>query len=81
MIEVIVHKFKMGDVDDPDLYAAQPLHDWEQSEVGQWVMNNAIETPMWKRLAGGEYRSHGYEYQIVAKFTPENYTYYSLKYE
>lgn len=79
MIQVIVHTFRMGDVEDPDIYAAQPLLDWEKSEKGQWVMNNAVEMPVWRRLAGTI--SYGYEYQIIAKFTEENYTYYSLKYE
>ena len=29
---VIVHRFKIGDVEDPVLYAAQPLYDFEKSE-------------------------------------------------
>lgn len=31
----------MGDVDDVDIYAAQPIHEWQQSEQGRWVMENA----------------------------------------
>lgn len=69
----------MGDVEDPDLYAAEPLYKWENSEKGQWVLNNAVEMPIWRRLAGTV--SYGYEYQIIAKFTPEKYTFYTLKYE
>ena len=45
--EVVVHSFSLGDVDDPDLYAAQPLYEWEKSEAGQWVMKNAADTPTW----------------------------------
>jgi len=30
----------MGDVEDPELYAAQPLYEWQQTEQGQWVMKN-----------------------------------------
>jgi len=37
---IVVHEFLMGDVEDPDLYAADPLIKWEQSEIGQWVMKN-----------------------------------------
>ena len=29
--EVVVHEFILGDVEDPDLYAAQPLYEWEHS--------------------------------------------------
>lgn len=63
--EVIVHTFNMGDVDDPDLYAAQPLYEWEKSEAGQWVMKNAADTPTWHRMA--DPTSYGYKYQIRAK--------------
>ena len=30
----------MGDVDDPEIYAAAPIHEWEQTEQGQWVMEH-----------------------------------------
>jgi len=63
--EVVVHHFSMGDVDDPDLYAAQPLYEWEHSEAGQWVMKNAADTPTWYRMA--DPMSYGYQYQIRAK--------------
>jgi hypothetical protein len=46
---VQVHEFKMGDVEDPDLYAAQPLYDWQTSEMGEWVMSRAVDTPEWHR--------------------------------
>jgi hypothetical protein len=38
MRRVTFHTFVMGDVDDPEIYAAQPLWDWQQTEQGQWVM-------------------------------------------
>lgn len=63
--EVTVHEFTMGDVDDPDLYAAQPLWEWQQSEFGQWVMKNAADTPTWHRVA--DPTSYGYKYVITAK--------------
>jgi hypothetical protein len=62
---IVVHEFTMGDVEDPDLYAAQPLYDWEHSEQGQWVMNNACDTPTWYRMA--DPHTYGYKYQIRAK--------------
>jgi hypothetical protein len=33
----IVHTFKLSDVDDVDLYAAEPIYNWQQTEVGKWV--------------------------------------------
>jgi hypothetical protein len=65
--EVVVHTFTMGDVEDPDLYAAQPLHEWENSDAGQWVMTHSCETPSWYRMA--DTISYGYKYEIRAKLT------------
>ena len=33
----------MGDVDDPEIYAAVPIHEWEQTEQGQWVMEHCAD--------------------------------------
>lgn len=61
-----VHEFSLGDVEDPDLYAAEPLVKWQESPEGKWVMNNACETPTWHRMADPV--SYGYRYCITAKF-------------
>lgn len=75
---VIVHEFSMGDVDDPDLYAAQPLCEWEQSEIGQWVIKNAFDTPTWHRIA--DQTMFGYRYQIRAKLIGPALTEWLLRY-
>jgi len=31
----------MGDVDDIDIYVAQPIYEWQQTEQGRWVMEHA----------------------------------------
>jgi len=76
--EVVVHEFSMGDVEDPDLYAAQPLYDWEKSDIGQWVMKNAADTPTWYRMA--DPMSYGYKYQIRAKLMGPSLTEWLLRY-
>jgi hypothetical protein len=65
--EVVVYTFTMADVEDPDLYAAQPLHEWEKCDAGRWVMTHACETPSWYRMA--DFISYGYKYEIRAKLT------------
>jgi hypothetical protein len=75
--EIVVHSFSMGDVEDPDLYAAQPLYEWEKSEAGQWVMKNAADTPTWHRIA--DPMSYGYRYQIRAKLMGPALTEWLLK--
>lgn len=78
MKNYIVHSFTLGDVDDPDLYAAEPLYNWEQSDAGQFIMKNALETPMWVREVN--HAQYGYNYAIKAKLKPEHYTFYKLKF-
>jgi len=78
-VKVVVHRFLLSDSEDPDLIAAEPLINWEKSEKGQWVMNNSIEKPTWFRLPAVDI--YGFEYIIQATFTPEQYTYWKLKYE
>lgn len=74
---VIVHKFEMGDVEDPDLYAAEPLLKWQNSESGKWVMEHAVETPMWHRNVSPI--TYGHSYAISAKLQAKDYTYWTLK--
>ncbi len=75
---VVVHEFSMGDVEDPDLYAAQPLCEWEKSEQGQWVMKNSCDTPTWYRMADNI--TFGYRYQIRAKLMGPALTEWLLRY-
>ena len=72
-----VYQFSMGDVDDPDLYAAQPLMEWQTSEMGQWVMERAVDTPEWHRSLG--VYDYGYKYVVVAKLKGADYTFWTLK--
>jgi hypothetical protein len=75
---VTVHHFSLGDIEDPDLWAAEPLHNWETSEEGQWVMANAAEPPEWHRSL--DYTIYGYKYIITAKFAGAKLTEWLLRY-
>jgi hypothetical protein len=75
--DVVVHSFVMGDVEDPDLYAAQPLTEWQQSDEGQWVMEHAAETPFWHRHI--DPLTYGYRYHIVARLREPDQLYWTLK--
>lgn len=75
----IVHEFRMSDVEDPDVYAGQPIYEWQQSEAGKWVMENAIQKPSWHKQF--DIHSYGYQFQIRADLTPEQITFFELKYK
>ena len=63
--KIVVHKFTVGDVDDPDLYAAEPLYKWQQTDQGKFVMEHAIDSPVWNRYV--DYGNYGHQYAIVAE--------------
>ena len=63
--DVVVHQFRLSDVEDPELFAAEPIWRWQQTELGQWVMENAMEKPIWHRHM--DYNTYGYHYAITAK--------------
>ena len=79
MHTVYIHAFNMGDVEDPDLYAAEPLLNWQRTELGQWIMKYSIDTPMWKR----QYckRHMGYSYYIQADLNEKDYTFFLLRWD
>ncbi len=74
---VLVHRFSLGDVEDPELYAAQPIYEWQQSEQGKWVMEHSVEEPVWHRYLA--HTSCSYEYGITAKLKGADYTFFTLK--
>jgi hypothetical protein len=77
--DVRVHEFRMGDVEDPDLYAAQPIYEWQQSEAGQWIMEHAVEKPFWHRHI--DPYEYGYRYYIIARLAEQDLTYWALKWQ
>ena len=75
--DLIVHKFELSDVDDPILYAGEPLYNWQQSECGKWVMEHAVETPSWHQHANP--MSFGHTFVIRARLKAKDATYFRLK--
>lgn len=75
--DVVVHTFTLSDVDDPDIYAAGPMFDWERSDAGRWVTAHAVEQPIWHRMV--DPAMYGYKYKITARLKAKDYTYWALK--
>ena len=76
--KVIVHSFFMGDVEDPDLYAAEPMYQWENSPTGKWVKDNAEVTPEWRRNM--DMALYGYRYVIIAELEEKKLTEFYLRF-
>lgn len=73
----VVHSFRLGDVDDPEIYAGQGLWEFEQSEKGRWVMAAAVETPIWAIAPDPAY--YGYQVKIAARLYETDLTYFLLR--
>ena len=75
--DVMVHSFLLGDVEDPDLYAGQPLYEWQESEAGAWVAKHAADKPYWVRRT--DPYNYGFRYYIFARLTEPDQVYWQLK--
>ncbi len=76
-IKTILHEFTMGDVEDPYLYAAAPIHEWQQTEKGQWCMSKGGVDPTFTCQPSPDY--WGYRVVIHGDLAPEDYTYFQLR--
>ena len=74
---MLVHRFKMGDVEDAQIYAAGPIMDWQRSECGCWVMEHALQVPEWRTK--DDLQNWGSVVEVHADFTPEDEVYFRLR--
>jgi hypothetical protein len=75
--DVCVHEFRLSDVDDPEIYLAEPVSIWQKSEAGQWVMEHAAEQPYWIKTIDST--SYMYQIRIMARLSEQNQTFFQLK--
>lgn len=40
MKRIVFATFNMGDVEDPEIYIAQPIYEFQQTPKGRWMMEN-----------------------------------------
>jgi hypothetical protein len=76
MQKVIFHSFQMGDVDDPEIYAAVPIHEWEQTDQGQWVMKHCND-PRFNFHPDASYMGH--RVVISGELEDHDATFFALK--
>lgn len=77
--QIVVYELRAADSEDPDLYIGEPLYKWEQSEQGQFIMKNALETPEWHRQM--RYDTYSYHYTVTAWLKSQDITYYYLRWK
>jgi hypothetical protein len=67
----------MGDVEDPYLYAAFPIGEWQKTEKGKWVMKNAIGEPTF--FCRADPNTWGFRVIIEGELSAVDCTYFELK--
>ena len=68
----------MGDVEDPYLYAAEPIWKWQQTDHGQWVMEHSLEQPVF--YCKPDPHQWGYKVEISGELEDKDAVVYLLKY-
>lgn len=67
----------MGDVEDPELYAAEPIMAFERTEKGQWLHSHSCEQMAFIIHPNPE--TYGWLVIITAWLSEQDLTYYKLK--
>jgi hypothetical protein len=73
----VIHKFRLGDCEDPEIYVAQPIYEWQQTEHGKWVMKHGRD-PTYHLHA--DPITYGYQVVITSHITPKRWTEYCLRF-
>ena len=75
---MIFHEFTLSDVEDPEIYAASPLFDWQKTEMGEWVMQHC-SNPTYKIMT--DVNTFGYKVIVYGDLSKEDATFFTLKYK
>ena len=76
MRKITFHTFRMGDVEDPEIYAAQPIYEWQQTEQGKWVMEHCAD-PVYN--IGPDPSYLGYKITLWGELKDEDAVFHELK--
>lgn len=74
--DVCVHEIRMGDVEDPDLWVASPIWEWQQTEPGKFVMEHAEQEPYW--ISNVDPMTYGTMYRVMARLSEQHETFWRL---
>ena len=74
--DVCVHKVHLSDVEDPDLWVADPIWQWQQTPAGKFIMKHAEQPPYWIKTV--DHNTYGYVYQVMARLSEHNETFWRL---
>ena len=76
-IRTVFTSFSLADVEDPDIYAAFPIMEWQKTDHGKWCMEHAITTPSYQIMTDAN--TYSYKCVIYGELEDKDYTFYQLK--
>jgi hypothetical protein len=76
-MKYIVHTIEMGDVEDPEIYAAAPILDFEKTDKGRWLTENSKQ--QMEYIVRPNQETYGWMVIIFAWLEEQDLTYYRLK--
>lgn len=77
MIRTVFVEFNLGDVEDPEIYLAMPVYEWQQTEAGKWAMEHGKDMSY---RVGSDYNTMGYRVTIYGELEEKDHTFFKLKY-
>jgi hypothetical protein len=72
----VLHEFRMGDVEDVELYAAQPIYEWQQTPEGKFCMEKATDLEYHTQV---DHVTMGYRVVITGYLSGKHATFWALK--
>lgn len=75
--KIVVHQFTMSDVEDIDIYVAEPIWKWQQTDAGRFVMKNAVSEPEWHQQL--DHNIMGYRIAITAELEKKKLSEFYLR--
>jgi hypothetical protein len=71
-----LHEFTMGDVEDVEIYMAEPIYNWQQTDAGKWCMEKATEITYHTMF---DHSVYGHRVVITGWLSGKHATFWALK--
>lgn len=78
-MKILVHSFLLSDVEDPEIYAAEPILAFERTEKGQWLHDHSELQMTYDIL--NDPTVMGYRVVLHAWLNEQDLTFYNLKWK
>jgi hypothetical protein len=74
--KIRAHRFNMGDVEDPQIYAGFGIHTWQQTDQGKFIMEHGKNHEFHTHL---DHSTYGYQCVITCELESKKLSEYYLR--